>query len=105
MSVWFLPRFLGTFPYARFPLGALALRRLMEVCKPLSSLRTPASSRRSDSPATAKAPFSPRRALRLLWTFFEWPAASLRKARDPSAHHGRRYLDSRNLLERLAMLS
>jgi len=69
MSVWFLPRFLGTFPYARFPLGALDLRRVMEVWKPLSSLRTPASSRPSGKPATAKAPFSPHRALGLLWTF------------------------------------
>ena len=40
MSVWFLPLFLGTLPYARFPLGALALRRVMEVWKPLSSMNT-----------------------------------------------------------------
>jgi hypothetical protein len=31
ISVVFLPRFLGTFPYALFPFGALALRRVMEV--------------------------------------------------------------------------
>lgn len=31
MSVWFLPRFLGTLPYARFPLGARALKRVMDV--------------------------------------------------------------------------
>ncbi len=40
MSVWFLPRFLGTLPYARFPLGALALRRIMEIWNPLSSMNT-----------------------------------------------------------------
>src|SRR5215210_4553785 len=40
IRVWFLPRFLGTLPYARFPLGALALRRVMEVWKPLSSTNT-----------------------------------------------------------------
>jgi len=31
IRVVFLPRFLGTFPQALFPLGALALRRVMEV--------------------------------------------------------------------------
>ncbi len=40
MSVWFLPLFLGTLPYALFPLGALALRRAMEVWNPLSSMNT-----------------------------------------------------------------
>ena len=40
IRVWFLPRFLGTLPYARFPLGALALRRVMEVLKPDSSTNT-----------------------------------------------------------------
>jgi hypothetical protein len=40
MRVWFLPRFLGTLPYALSPLGALALRRVMEVWKPLSSTNT-----------------------------------------------------------------
>ena len=40
ISVWLRPRFLGTLPYARFPLGALALRRVMEVWKPDSSTNT-----------------------------------------------------------------
>jgi len=40
ISVWLRPRFLGTLPYARFPLGALALRPVMEVCKPDSSTNT-----------------------------------------------------------------
>jgi hypothetical protein len=31
ISVVFLPRFLGTLPYALCPLGALALKRVMEV--------------------------------------------------------------------------
>jgi hypothetical protein len=47
MRVWFLPRFLGTLPWARSPLGALALRRVMDVWKPDSSTNTslPASKR------------------------------------------------------------
>ena len=40
MSVWFLPRFLGTLPYALLPLGALDLKRSMEMQKPLSSTNT-----------------------------------------------------------------
>jgi hypothetical protein len=40
MSVVFLPRFLGPWPYARFPLGALALARVMEVCVAHSSTAT-----------------------------------------------------------------
>jgi hypothetical protein len=40
MRVWFLPRFLGTLPYALLPLGALDLSRSMEIVKPLSSMNT-----------------------------------------------------------------
>jgi hypothetical protein len=40
MRVWFLPLFVGTFPYALLPLGALALRRIIEIEKPLSSMNT-----------------------------------------------------------------
>jgi hypothetical protein len=40
MRVVFLPRLRGTLPYALFPLGALALRRVMEVLKPDSSTNT-----------------------------------------------------------------
>lgn len=40
IKVWFLPRFLGTLPYARFPLGALALKRVMETWNPDSSMNT-----------------------------------------------------------------
>src|SRR5215210_5115280 len=52
ISVVFLLRFLGTFPQALFPLGALALRRVMEVLKPLSSTNTrrPASKREASHP-------------------------------------------------------
>src|SRR5215212_6196696 len=52
ISVVFLLRFLGTFPQALFPLGALTLRRVMEVLKPLSSTNTrcPASKREASHP-------------------------------------------------------
>ena len=40
IRVVFLPRFLGTLPYTFFPLGALALARVMEVCVPHSSTAT-----------------------------------------------------------------
>jgi hypothetical protein len=40
IKVWFLPRFLGTLPYALLPLGALALSRSIEIEKPLSSMNT-----------------------------------------------------------------
>ena len=40
IRVVFLPRFLGTLPYALSPLGALALKRVMEVCVPHSSTNT-----------------------------------------------------------------
>ena len=40
ISVVFLPRFLGTLPYALSPLGALALKRVMEAWNPLSSMNT-----------------------------------------------------------------
>ncbi len=103
MSVWFLPRFLGTLPYARSPLGALALRRVIEVWKPDSSTNTSRLASRSGSPATSKAPAPPPpRAQRLRETFFERPAT--RQARDRPADSGSR--DCRafvGLLERLTV--
>src|SRR5215210_1689759 len=59
--------------------------------------------RRSDSPAISTGPWPPHRARRLLWTFFERPAA--REAGDSPAHSGRRHLHSQILLKGLAMLS
>src|SRR5215213_11941172 len=40
IRVVFLPRLRGTLPWALFPFGALALRRVMEVLKPDSSTNT-----------------------------------------------------------------
>ena len=40
MRVVFLPRFLGTLPNARSPLGARPRSRVMEVCVPHSSTHT-----------------------------------------------------------------
>jgi hypothetical protein len=57
VRVWFfLPRFLGTLPYALSPLGALALKRVMEVWNPLSSMNTSRLASKRLAQATAKAP-------------------------------------------------
>src|SRR5215213_11647319 len=54
-SVVFLPRFRGTRPWALWPLGALALRRVMEVCVPHSSTNTRRPGSRRLTPSCQRA--------------------------------------------------
>src|SRR5215211_7998197 len=72
ISVVFLLRFLGTFPQALFPLGALTLRRVMEVLKPLSSTNTSVP-RRSGKPATRHKPLACSSRSEAIWDFLGRP--------------------------------
>ncbi len=103
ISVWFLPRFLGTFPYARSPLGALALRRVIEVWKPDSSTNTsllaskrPASHRHRPRSPSSRSEATPA-------TFFERPAPGQPRDRSPDGRRRDRHA-SVGLLEGLAVL-
>jgi hypothetical protein len=101
-SVVFLPRLRATLPYALWPLGALALVLLMEVCVPHSSTAT---KRRGSTPAarSRKAALVPSSRSEATGDFFERPAAS-GQAGDGPAHRGGRRRDAPSLLESLAVL-
>ena len=87
ISVVFLPRLRGTLPYAPSLPSAPSPSAASWRCQTRSSRRcTRDAWPRSDSRATATSPALPRRARRLLWTFFERPAA--REARNAPTHRG-----------------
>ena len=106
ISVVFLARFLGTYmAYARSPLGALALKRVMEVWKPalLDDKPEPPGVEAGSKPAPQ--PSDLLVALGGYWDFFERPAVPFGKTGDRPAHRGLRDLHPESLLECLAQCS
>jgi hypothetical protein len=84
------------------PLGALDLKRSIEMCVPLSSTNTSRLKRPNGKPATATNPSPPRRVLGLWASFFERPPS--RKAGYLAAHRRLGDIYARLVLEGLAML-
>jgi hypothetical protein len=101
MRVWFLPLFVGTFPYALLPLGALALRRIIEIEKSLSSMNTSLLLSKWEASHFHSPRFSSSRSV-AMGDFFERPRA--RKAGDGAAHRRCGELHPPIFLKSLAML-